>query len=75
MKNEIYLNAKNAMRDEAKKLKSQCNDKGYIRYELNNLSDFFIRQFNFYAIKGTITTNKSNLYAVWLSNYTASLHP
>lgn len=75
MKRSIYLNAKSLMKSEAKRLKAQSNDKPYIRYELNNLCDDLIRQFNFHAMKETISEKQSNLYALWLSNYTAILHP
>jgi hypothetical protein len=58
MKNSIYLNAKSTMKSEAKKLKAQSNDKPYIRYELNNLCDDFISQFNWHAMKETISEKR-----------------
>jgi len=75
MKNSIYLNAKSLMKSEAKRLKAQSTDKPYIRYELNNLCDDLIKQFNFHAMKETITQKQANLYALWLSNYTVFCHP
>lgn len=75
MKHTIYLNAKSVMKSEAKKLKLQNSDKPYIRQELNNLCNDFINQFNFHAMKETISEKAAKLYAVWLDNYTCTLHP
>jgi len=75
MKKNIYLNAKALIKSEAKQLKSQNTDKGYIRYELNNLADDMIKQFNWYAMKGTISERQAKLYAFWLSSFTADQHP
>ena len=75
MKNSIYLNAKSVIKSESKKLKAQSTDKPYIRYELNNLCDDFIKQFNWHSMKETISKKQAKLYAIWLSNYTASVHP
>lgn len=75
MKHTIYLNAKATMKSEAKTLKAQCNDKPYIRECLNNLCNDFISQFNWHAMKETISEKQAKRYANWLDNYTCSLHP
>lgn len=75
MNNQIYLNAKSVIKSEAKKLKAQNTDKPYIRYELNNLCNDFINQFNFHSMKETISEKQAKLYANWLSNYTCTVHP
>lgn len=75
MKHSIYLNAKSTMKSEAKKLKAQSKDKPYIRYELNTLCDDFIKQFNWHAMKETISEKQAKLYANWLANFTCTLHP
>jgi len=71
----IYQNAKDLMKSTAKELKRTNTDKPYIRYELNNMLDSMCRQFDFYAMKETISQKKADLYKVWLSSYTCNLHP
>lgn len=75
MKNSIYLNAKELVRDQAKEFKRLSNDKPYIRYELNNLCDQLCKQFNHYAMKGKISEKQAALYSFWLSSFTADMHP
>ena len=75
MRNDIYLNAKSLIKSEAKTLKAQSNDKGYIRQELNNQLDNMCRQFNYHAMKGTISEKQAVLYSVWLASFTADMHP
>lgn len=74
-KHSIYLNAKELMHSEAKRLKLQSDDKPYIRYELNNLFDQMSRQFYYYAMKDTISTKQAAMYHKWLENYTCKMHP
>ena len=74
-KKSIYQNAKELMKSTAKELKSTSNDKPYIRYELNNMLDSMCKQFDFYAMKETISQKKADLYKIWLSSYTCNLHP
>lgn len=75
MKNSIYLEAKKLVKSQAKELKRTCTDKPYIRYELNNLCDSMCRQFNWYAMKGTISEKQANLYSLWLASFTGDMHP
>lgn len=75
MKNDVYTNAKTLIKSEAIKLKRENTDKPYIRQELNNLCDDMIRQFNWHAMKGRISEKKANLYSLWLSSFTADMHP
>ena len=76
MKNTIYNNAKELIKQEAKTLKRQNpKDKPYVRECLNNLCDDLIKQFNHHAMKETISEKQANIYAYWLSSYTASQHP
>jgi hypothetical protein len=76
MKNTIYINAKELIKKEAKTLKTQNpKDKAYIRYNLNNLANELIKQFNWYAMKEMITQKKATTYAYWLSSYTAKQQP
>lgn len=71
----IYQNAKELMKSTAKELKRTSNDKPYIRYELNNMADSLYRQFEYYAMKETISQKKAEQYKNWLSSYTCNLHP
>lgn len=75
MKNTIYLNAKQLVKSQAKKLKRTNDDKPYIRYELNNLCDELCKQFNWYAMKETISDKQAALYSNWLASFTGSVHP
>jgi bifunctional DNase/RNase len=76
MKNTIYLNAKELIKSEAKILKRQNpKDKPYIRQFLNDLCNDLISQFNFHAMKETISEKQAKMYTNWLSNYTADQHP
>ncbi len=75
MKNSIYLEAKKLIKSEAKELKRTSNDKPYIRECLNNQCDQMTKQFNWYAMKGTISEKQANLYANWLASFTGSMHP
>lgn len=75
MRHSIYLNAKQLVRSQAKELKRTNNNKGYIRYELNNLCDSLCKQFNFYAMKETISKKQAALYSNWLASFTADMHP
>jgi len=73
--NSIYQNAKQLMKDQAKEMKRTSNDKPYIREALNNLCDDMCRQFNWHAMKGTISEKQAKQYAFWLASYTGTLHP
>lgn len=76
MKHNIYQNAKQLLVSTAKTLKVQNgSDKPYIRYELNNLTDDLIRQFNHYAMKSTISDKKAAQYSNWLTAICCNLHP
>lgn len=75
MVNTIYQNAKALLIKQAKEIKRTNSDKGYIRYELNNLCDSICRQFNYYAMKEVITEKRAALYCRWIDSLTASLHP
>lgn len=71
----VYQNGKQLLKDTAKQLKAQSNDKPYIRYEINNQVDSICRQFDFYAMKETISQKQADLYKLWLSSYACQLHP
>lgn len=76
MKHNIYQNAKSVIKDEAKELKRLSpNDKPYVRECLNNLCDDLIKQFNFHAMKETISEKQAKQYAFWLASFTADCHP
>ena len=75
MKNDIYLNAKALIKKESRTLKIQNSDNPYIREVLNNLCDELCRQFNWYAMKETISEKQAKLYSLWLSSFTADCHP
>ena len=75
MKNDIYLNAKQLVKSQAKELKRLNTDKPYIREVLNNLCDELCRQFNWYAMKERISEKQASLYSVWLASFTADMHP
>ncbi len=75
MKNNIYLSAKQLIKIEAKELKRTNNDKPYIRECLNNQCDQMIKQFNWYAMKGTISEKQAALYSLWLASFTGDMHP
>jgi len=75
MKNNIYTNAKQLIKQEAAQLKRNNTDKPYIREVLNNLCDELSRQFSWYAMKGKISKKQADLYSFWLSSFTADMHP
>lgn len=75
MKNNIYMNAKQIIKQEAEQLKRNNTDKPYIREVLNNLCDELSRQFNWHAMKGKISEKQASLYSLWLSSFTADMHP
>lgn len=75
MKNSIYQNARQLIKDQAKEIKRTTNDKGYIRQSLNDLCDDMISQFNYYAMKEKVSEKQAKLYAVWLASFTADQHP
>jgi hypothetical protein len=75
MKNDIYLNAKQLVKSQAKELKRLNTDKPYIREVLNNLCDDLCKQFNWYAMKERISEKQAALYSVWLASFTADMHP
>lgn len=77
MKNPIYLHFKNMLISEAKDLKkNNPKDKAYIRYQLNNLLDDYLRNLNnHYLIKEKLTQKRVNLYTNWLTNLVCRLHP
>lgn len=77
MKNSIYQNAKQVLKDTKNRLKREYgkSDKPYQREVLNNTCDDCIKQFNWYAMKGKISEKQADLYANWLDSYTGSLHP
>jgi hypothetical protein len=75
MNNSIYKNAKQLVRDQAKELKRTNSDKPYIRYELNNLCDDMCKQFDWYAMKGTISEKQARIYSLWLASFTGDMHP
>lgn len=75
MKNSIYQNAKQLIKDHAKEIKRTTKDKGYIRQSLNDLCNNMISQFNWYAMKERISDKQAKLYAVWLNSFTADQHP
>jgi hypothetical protein len=76
MTNDIYLNCKAQIKKEAILLKrDNPKDKAYIRYQLNTLCDQLIKQINWYAMKDKITEKQAKLYALWLSSFTADIHP
>jgi len=75
-KHNIYQNAKALIRNQAKELKRWSpNDKPYVRECLNNLCDDLVKQFNWHAMKGTISEKQAKQYAFWLENFTGSQHP
>jgi len=75
MKNNIYINAKQIIKQEAKQLKRNNTDKPYIREVLNNLCDQLSSEFSWYAMKGKISEKQAFLYSLWLSSFTADMHP
>jgi len=75
MKKDIYKNCKALMISEAKKLKSQNNDKPYIRQSLNDLLDSIKRQISWHVMKEHLSEKRANQYGLWLESLTCRLHP
>lgn len=75
MKHTIYNEAKKLLISEAKKLKKTSDDKGYIRYEINNQADQISKQFYFYAMREVISTKTAALYSTWIHSLAADLQP
>lgn len=75
MKHQIYQNSKALLISEAKKVKSQSDDKGYIRQWINDELDSICRQINWHAMKETISEKMAKQYCLWLDNLACKLHP
>jgi hypothetical protein len=75
MKHQIYQNSKALLISEAKKIKSQSNDKGYIRQSINDELDSISRQIHWHAMKETISERMATQYCLWLANLACKLHP
>jgi hypothetical protein len=77
MKNTIYLHFKNMLISEAKDLKkNNPKDKAYIRYNLNNSLDDYIRTLNnYHVLKDKITQKRADMYSNWLNSLVCDLHP
>lgn len=75
MKHSIYQNAKSLLISEAKRIKAQSDDKGYIRQSINDLSDSLRREIHWYAMKETISEAMAKQYCLWLENLACKLHP
>lgn len=76
MKNTIYLNAKALIKSEAETLiRQNPKDRPYVRECLNNQCDDLCRQFQWHAMKETITAKQAVQYSNWLASFTADCHP
>jgi hypothetical protein len=77
MTNQNYNNCKALLIYEAKEIKrSNGNDKGYLRYELNCSLDRILKDFERQCLlTEKISQKQFNLYSDWLTNITIKFHP
>lgn len=75
MNNEIYKNGKEILKMCAQSLNYLGkHDKPLRRQTLNDTADDIIKQFNFHAMKGTISEKQAAIYADWIIAYCIKLH-
>lgn len=73
----IYQTIKANLKQDAKEVKhtSDPRDKAYIRQVINDQTDAYCREIDWYAMKGKFSERKADQYKYWLQSLACTLHP